>query len=504
MFTWMRTHQRTLMVVITFLTIISFVWLYSAHDPTQMQRDEVARMYDRNISSNDFQRAMRKFHLALSLGLVEYASLLSGGSEQGAVEFAVNTIIIEHEGGRLGLHPSDEQVAAAIMGIPAFQTGGKFDAAKYESIYQRDFAPNGFTRAEIDEIVRNSMMFDRIRATIDTVPVVTEADIAYFSRAFQPVSGAAIVFKTAEFAKSVAPTDAQIADYLKSNAAQFRTPEWRTARVVRFQLPAGADKLEGKAKIEAQQKVATASDEFSQQAVAIGFEKAAQAAGLKVETTLPFDRSGAVKTTPGVAPSADLSAPVQALAPAIFTLTPKTPVSRVIESGNEFLVAELVDITDSKEMTLEEARPLIVQTLTDSAARAALQKGVDEALASIRASLQSGKSFAEAAAAAGVQTTPFSNISLADESAPQEQLRYADAALVANENEISGFRPDMEGGYAVWVEKRAPIDQKTFGEQKKEMQDAILSQRQTVLFRDWLNTAAKDSGLTFANSDEQD
>lgn len=503
MFTWMRTHQRKLMLAITIVTCVSFVWLYSAHDPSRLQRDEVARIYGRNVSYTDFQRAMRKFHLALSLGLVDYASALSGGSEQGAAEFAINSMIIAHEGERLGLRPTDEQVAAAIMAMPAFQTGGQFDAAKYETIYQRDFAPNGFTRSEIDEIVRNSILFDRIRKSLDAAPAVTAADIAYFSRAFQPVSGAAIVFKTADYAKNAAPTDAQIADYLKLNAAQFLTPEWRTARFVRFQLPAGADKLEGKAKIEAQQKVATTSDEFSQQAAAIGLEKAAQAAGLRIETTLPFDRGGNIKPTPGLTPSADVTGPVQAIAPAVFALTPKAPVSRVIESGGEFLVAELVNTTDSKPMTLDEARPQIVQILTDTAARAALQKAVAETLGKIREGIHGGKTFAEAAASAGVRTTTFTNVSLVDESTPQDLRQYADAALVPNENEISGFRPDMDGGFAVWVGKRAPIDQKKFDEHRKDVEASILSQRQTVLFRDWLNTAAKDSGLFFANPNGQ-
>ncbi|MGH8046061.1 MAG: hypothetical protein ACREKL_02340, partial [Chthoniobacterales bacterium] len=99
----MRTHQRKLMLVITILTIVSFVWFYSDHDPSRLQNDEAVQIYNRKVSYNDFVRAQRKLGLALSLGLTDYASALSGGNEQNTVEFAVNALIIEHEGRALGL-----------------------------------------------------------------------------------------------------------------------------------------------------------------------------------------------------------------------------------------------------------------------------------------------------------------------------------------------------------------------------------------------------------------
>jgi SurA N-terminal domain/PPIC-type PPIASE domain len=502
MFTWMRTHQRKLMLVITILTIISFVWLYSDHDPTRMQKDEAVRMYDRNISYGDFQRAMRKLEVAIQLGLIDYASQLSGGSEEGAGEFAINSMLLEHEGRKLGILPDKEAVAQVITALPVFQAGGQFSWDKYEAFYQSNVAPRGFTKSEIDDVVRNSMIFDRLKKVLDSAPAVTDADVTFFSRAFQPVNGAAIVFELTDFTKDAAPTEQQIADFLKAHTAEFMTPEGRTVRFTRFALPADVDKLEGKAKIEAQQKVATASDDFAQQAAAVGFDQAAKNAGLKVETTPLFDRSGSIKPTPGLeTTTAAFADTARAIAPSAFTLTTKDPVSRVIESGKEFFVANLGDVTPSRPMTLEEARPQIVQQLTSVAAQAALDKAVTKSLADIRESLKSGKSFAEATTAAGVKTTPFSGISLANEATPADQRKYADAVRLVGENEVGGFRPDYGGGFAVWVEKRLPVDQKKFDENRSQIVSEILSQRQLVLFRDWLSTAQKASGLSFYNND---
>ena len=501
MFTWMRTHQRKLMLVITIIVIISFAFLYSVYDPKHFGgSDSYVRIYDRNISRSDFEHNARKFNLALALGLTDYASALSGGSDQGMADFAVNSIIIEQEGRKLGIKPTDDDILNAIKAMPTFQTGGQFDSTKYAMITQMALSPQGLSQIDLDNLVANSITFDRIKKMLDSVPAVTDAEVAYQSRVFQPVNGVAIAFDRAEFAKNVKITDAQIADFLKANAARFVTPEWRTARFVRFPLPTDASKLEGKAKIDAQQKVADASDAFATSAAAEGFDKAAKDAGLKVETTLPFDRSGNIKPIAGI-DAAAAAGPAQVLAPVVFTLSENSPVSGIIQNGNEFLVADLGEVTKPRPMTAEETRPTIVQQLTDTAAQAALDKAAAGALARLRDAVKSGKSFTEAAAAEGLKAQPFTNASFADETAPVDQRKYAYAARVLAENEVSGLNPEATGGFAIWLEKRLPIDQKQFDAHGKDYVSGMLEQRKIVLWQDWITTAQKEAGVSFGGSD---
>ena len=494
MFTWMRTHQRNLMLVITILTIISFIFFYSAADPKRLGSDVAVRLYDRNISMTDFEFKERKFALALGLGLSDYASQLSAGGEMGSGAFAVNSAIIEHEGRALGIRPTSGEIQNAITAMESFQTNGQFDPAKYSAFLQTMVTPRGFTQADIDSTVANSLVFDRIKKMLDSAPALTEAEIASYGRIFQPANGAAVLFESANFAKDVKVTDDQIAAFFKANAARFAKPEYRVARFVRFPLPAGTDKLEGKAKIDAQQKVADASDKFATQAAADGFGKAAQAAGLKVETTLPFDQAGTVKDISGMN-TASVAGPTQALAPQVFTLSAKSPVSGVIESGNEFLVAELGEVTPSVAMTAEEARPAIVRELTETAAQAAVDKAAATAIAILRDAVKSGQPFAQAAAAAGLKSVPFANASVVSETTPNDQRKYVSAARALNDNEITGFNREPGGGYAVWIEKRLPADPKKADEQRKEIISSILASRQNVLWLDWIATAQKNAGL---------
>lgn len=498
MFTWMRTHQRTLMLVITILTIASFVWFYSDYDHTRLQPDEVLRIYDRNVSYNDFQRQMRKLGLAIRLGLTDYASALSGGNEQNAGEFAVNAMIVEHEGRKLGLVPEDDAVENAIAAMPTFQTDGQFDPQKYDLVFQLAFAPQGFTHRDLDDIVRNSLTFDRIRKLLDTAPANTDVDTKRVTRVFQPVNGMAVLFDREDYAKNAAPTAEQVDEYFKANSERLVMPEWRTAKYVRFPLPADIDKLEGKAKIDAQQKVATASEDFATKAVAVGFDKAAQEAGLKVETAPPFSATGAIKPTPGLdSTTVAANTPVQALAPAVFALSEKDPVTGVLQSGNEFLVADLGTVEPQRPMTLEEARPEITQELTARAAATAMQKAVEDGVAKIRAGLKAGKPFAEAAQ--GFKTKPFSNILLVDEKATPEDRGYAVDTLQLEEGELGGAQPSVTGGFAVWLEKRQPVDKKTYDEQSAQYITSQLEQRRELLWRDWIATAQQDSGVQFSD-----
>ncbi len=501
MFTLMRTHQRKLWLAITILLIVSFISFYSVTDRTHLGTGNIARVYGKELSTADFQREARKFQLTLALGLTEYASALGAtGSEESYADFVINKIIVDHQGRALGIQPGDKEIEAAIAALPAFQTGGQFDyEGKYKPFLATFLGPQGFTELEIQELVRSSLILKRIKQSLDSVPAVTEGELAHVARVFQPVTGLAVLFDRATYAAQVKLTEEQIAAAFKAGADRFVKPELRTVRYVTFPLPAEAQKLEGKAKIDAQQKVADASDAFANSAAAEGFDKAAKAAGLTVKTTLPFDARGQIAALKDFAALGDVSVtgPVSAIAPAAFVLTKKSPVTSVLQSGDEFLVAELADITPSRAMTLEEARPDITRELTDAAAKVALDQAAAAAIAKLRDVAKSGQSVAAAANAAGLKTETFANLLLTDEAAPAEQRRYAEAALVLNDGEISGFRSEPAGGYAVWLEKRGPADEKTAAAKQAELAAGILAQRQNVLWIEWIRAAQKAAGAPF-------
>jgi hypothetical protein len=499
MFNWMRTHQRKLWLVITILTIVAFGVLYNRTPLENLGSNDFLQIYGKGVTKDQFERTERKYNLALALGLTQYASSLGGnGGQEAFADFALNSMIIDHQGRQLGIRPTDDEVAKAITALSVFQTNGQFDPTKYSKLSEAALTPQGFSDIDLQSLVRNSIIFDRIKQMIDSAPAVTDTNLANVRRALQPVTGLAVTFNNDDFTKNVKISDQQIADYFKANSAAFVTPEYRTVKFVRFALPDGSDKLQGKAKIDAEQKVADASDAFATRASSIGLEKAAAESNLKVDATLPFDRNGRMQGF------ADLMAnvaadPIQAVAPTTFTLTKEAPVSGVIENGAGFVVVELASVSPSHPMTLAEAKPKIVEQLTATAAAAALKNAANDAIAKLRAAAKSGQPMAQVAAAAGLHTDAFTNVSVADDKATEQQRMYADAVSYLQDGEVSGLRPSETGGYIVWLQGRGQLDEKKFADQRDMIVKSMLGRSQSILWQDWIESARKAADVRAAS-----
>jgi len=501
MFNLMRTHQRWLMVLITLLTIVAFIFLYNTTQLEQLPSDAILRVYGKDYSITDIQRIGRKFPLALGLGLTQYANTLDRTSGmEGGLDFVINTIILENEGKRLGIVPTEQQIKDAITSLPAFQTGGQFDPAKYNRVLSENLGPRGFTMADIEDMVRNWLVLQRVEAILDTVPTASPVEVEFQDRAFRPATGVAVVFNRADYLDQVKITDQDIEAFYTVGQDNYVTPEKRTVRYVRFALPAEAKNLEQKEKLAEQQKIADAADQFVEAAVKTSFDKAASDAGLIVQTSLPFDSAGNVDNPQGLSPQdlQEISGPVHAIAAPAFTLSENNPVSSVIQDGDDFLVIDLASVTPAEQQTLEQARPQIVEELKETFSQAKLEEAADAALEKIREAMKAGKTFAEAAAEAGVKTEPFTDVAPLDDQASPESRAFADAATTVKEGEISGFVPTETGGFVVWLEKRAPADEKAFAERRDQIEDFVVARKQSILLYEWLRGSAEAAGLSLA------
>lgn len=488
------------MLLITVLVIVSFVWLFNAPQFEQASELSVARIYGRDVSATQIEKDERMLRLALALGLSDFATTLEGTnfSQAGAVDFVLNTMIIRHEGKELGIIPTDKQVEDAIKKLPTFQTNGAFDPNKYQMFVQNALAPRGFVPKHVDDLIRDTIILDEITKVIDAAPTATEPEIAALNRAFQPATGQAVIFSRADFVPKAKVTDEEVDALYTVATSRFITPEWRSAKYVRFQLPADAASLEGPAKIEAQQRLGDEASKFSEDAAVNGFDKAAADAGYKIEVTLPFDRQGTVKDLAGLEGNlAALRGPAAALAPTLFTLTETSPVSGVIVDGNDFLVAQLDETTPARQLSLEEARPLIVPELTAIAAQNLLEETAAETLEKLRAGLKDGKSFADLVAEAGLKTASFTNVAPLDEAATEEQRQMADATTSLRDGEISGVLPHPDGGMFVWLEKRSDADPAQLAERHEQIEAYILSRKRSILFYEWLMWAREKAELQF-------
>ncbi len=508
MFVWMRSHMRKLMLAITILTIVAFTFLYNPAEMDDLNATKFATIYGRSLSLAQVQREARTYQLAIALGLTEYVETLdglTGESDPGA--FVFNTMIIAHEAKALGISPTDSEIADAISKIPAFQTNGQYDQTKYDQFAVQFLAPNGLSPAELEDVVRNSLRLARIEAILASAPTTSTAELEFNARYFQEATGAAVVFQRQKFFDQASASEADIKTFYDANTFRLRTPELRTAEIVTFSLPAAEADLKDKARIEALQKVANASAKFATATQEKSFAEAAKDAELPIETTLPFDASGRIVPPTGTTETTtNLSDPVVAkIAPTAFTLSETSPVSGVLQDGDSFHIINLTSVIPEREKTLEEATPEITADLRNLEAETMLEAQADDALAAIRADLAAGKSLADAVKPFPMaELKPFESVSVTTESASPELRSYAQDTVQLKDGEITGLTIETWGAYAVYLEKRAAIEEAVLAENRDQIAEFIRTRKGNIILFEWLEAATKRSGLNFPGEAQDD
>ena len=473
----LRKNQRVLMLIVAILTIVAFIWLYNPANTRKLGTNTVATIYGRNLSQADIEREVKSFQLALALGQFQLLEDLGGmgQDENRALEqFVWNRLVIQHQARDLGIEPTDSQVADRIRNIPAFQVNGQFDAGKYKAFVAEQLGPRGFTEVQLENVIRDALRAERLKTVV----------------IFQKVSAEVVRFDLAATAVPSELTDEELKTFFGQNQPTLIMPETRSVDYVRFAIPEGGKPLEGREKVDALQKVADAASAFSEQASSGSFESAASTAGLTIQRTPEFDRSGA--------PRSSGDADLKNFAPAVFMLTEKNPVSDVIQSGDVFFVLKLAKLSPQRPLTMDEVRPIAAKQLGARKAERALREKADAALAKVREAIAAGKPFSDAAASAGLQVQSFNDLLPNDPKLSAREREIVAATLLMQPGQFSGMIPAADGGFAVYLSSRAPIDQADLAK-KPELASRILESKRHLLFLTWLASARDAAKIQVAS-----
>jgi peptidyl-prolyl cis-trans isomerase D len=496
MITILRKNQRVLMLVIAVLTIIAFIWLYNPADTQKLGTNAVATVYGRKVSQADVEREIKNYQLALALGQFSLLDNLGGmvqDENKALDEFIWNLLVMHHEAKELGVEPTDSQIADRIRAIRSFQTNGQFDSAKYKTFILEQLGPRGFTELQLENVIRDTLRVEHIKAIVSSPTAVSDAEFRETAHVLQKFSAQVLRFPLASVANSTNVTEEEVKDFYRQYGPALSMPESRVVEYVKFALAPGGKTLEGREKVEALQKLADDATAFSEQAAASSFEKAASAAGLTVQTTPEFDRSGSTTAANDV-----LAPDLKNLATAAFLLTEKNPVSDVIQSGDNFFVLKLAKINPQRPLTIEEVRPMAEKQLGARKAERLLRESAGPAIAKIRESMSAGMSFSDAAAAAGVPVKSFNDLDPSGENLSPEEQGIAAATLLMEPGQFSGMIPDADGGFAVYLSERAPLAAAALA-RKPELVARMLESKRRLLFQTWLSAARDAAKITVAS-----
>jgi len=504
-----RKNQRGLMLIIAVLTIIAFIFLYNRGPLDDIAATRSPKIYGQVLSPGALERQAKNYQLTLALGQYDLVSKLGGTGEDQAAsmsEFVWNLLILRHQARVLGVEPTDQQVADRIKTIPVFQTANQFDPIKYSAFLREQLAPRGFSERQLEEVVRDALRLEKIEAIVESPVAVGDKEVRETARVLQPVTAEYLRFSAEDAAKGIRIAPEDVAGYFERNQSNLNTRETRAVRYVAFALPEGS-KLEGRAKVDALQKLADQATKFADSLAGTSFDQAAGASGLTVRSTPAFDRQGTLMEAPQV--KAEDAAQIQsilakiapkevvaAVAPAAFILPAVGKVSDIVQSGDAFYIVELSGLSPARPLTLAEATPAIEARLRETKAEQALRSSGEEKIKALRAAVASGKKFAEAAGEAGLKVESLNNLAPMGDTLTPEQRRVVSSTLALKDGELSAFETAPWGGLCVYLQSRGPLPDAELAAKREEIRQSLLENKRSLLFAEWLRICREDANIS--------
>jgi hypothetical protein len=481
-----RKNQQFLMTIVVIVVIVCFVWLYNRTNLSQIGSNDVLSMYGRVVQRAEIDRQASGYRLALALGLTDFVRDLGGlgDNEETAIsDYIINLLIVQHQAQELGVQPSDDAVLEAIKSLAPLQTDGAFDPAKYSSFVQDQLSPRGLTERQLEEIVRDSLRVQALQHIITSPVAIGEGEIRYASRIYQPVTAQVIHFDLENFMKDVSVTPEEVSAFYEQNRQMMRAGETRSVSYVVFKLPESDQKLAGKDRANALEKLAdkvVAAGKSIRDGIAQGLDFSTVAGKqalhpLKVDS---LERDGSQKGKDAGLPDTVVTG--------AFRLRKTGDVSDVIQDGNSFYIVSVEGISPSRQLELADVQEKITTRLKSEKASKAAAAAATKTLAQIQSALKAGKTFADAVKAAGVKVEPLTDITPADPKNTEEQQSLAQATLSLKDGELGPLQAAPWGAFSIYLEKRTPLTDAQWKEHEPEISKKLLSRDQDLLFEEWL------------------
>jgi len=500
----LRKHRNWLMIVIAILAL-PFCIYFVKSDPGAIRSDEFARMYGRKISLIEARRDAGLFQLADFLQLSDLTGALAPGHgefNQRAPSFIINLTVLRHEAEQLGIEPAESELIDEIKKFPGLQGQSGFDPAKYDQVERNVLPSLGFTDEQLRELARDQISLKRIKQIVGSAVTLPESEAkSSYEQLYGKNFVTVVRVKASDLAKDIKVSDDEIKKYYETHKSELKTEPKRKVEFVRLALNDEQKKLKDKARVDALQKLADSANNVSQALVDGGdFHQTAAKYQLPIETTGEFTSSE---------PDPKLKADSQ-LNQAAFKLTQQDPTSDPVQSADGFAIMHLVSFVEARQLTLDEAKPKVVDAIkADRSREIATTKG-RQAADSLKNALKSGKPLPVALKEAGGlkadKLEPFMLADDMDKKNPQEKPtnEAADTVIVKNmasalhPGEVSDFAPWIDGGVIVILDKRESPDPAKYQETKTKMEERYLKTAREYVFEEWLRDRQRNADLVFA------
>jgi len=507
----LRKNQKALWIVIALLCI-PFVFYFSNSQVGPIGSNQFGKIYGRAIPIAEFQRSARLFNLARDLGLYTFLQdMVSGARSENEAysDFTWNLLVLQHEAERLGIRPSSAEIVNVVRNLRPFQGQTGFDITKYTEFTQNVLPSLGFTEADIEELVANSLALQRVKDLVGSgVQMPAAESKENYERAYGKLDVTVVRLRSADLAKDIQIGEEDIAKYYEAHKTELKSDEKRSVALVSFSLDEEQKKLAGKERVDVLQKLADRANDFNQALLEKGavFDQLAVKFQLPIQTTGQFTR---------LAPDPLLNSNPQ-LAAAAFQLTAEDPNSDAVQSADGFFILHLNAINPAKPSSLEEAKAKIVEALKNQRVRELVTSKATEVKQKIADALKSGAPLGAALQQTGMAAEKIPPFAPADPPAarsepgkeappePADLQTIKGAVVELNPGDVTDGLPTPDGAVVAVLEKREQPEAAVYEAGKQMFESRFLHQKQGVAFYEWLRERRREAGVQMNAAAEVD
>lgn len=228
---WLKWSLAIVVVAFVVLYIPSFMDDQAAVGASP--NEVLASVEGREVTAGQYQRRFQTQMAAYQQaygGNISQQLLRQLGIERQILQQMVDEQAALAEAERQGIRVSDQELAAQIFAIPAFQENGRFiGEQRYEQVLRTQ--PTPMTKSEFEENLRRSMMIDKLRAALTDWMSVPDAEVEREYRQRNERVKLQVVALTADrFRDKVTVTDADVAAHYEAHKAEYRVGERRKIR----------------------------------------------------------------------------------------------------------------------------------------------------------------------------------------------------------------------------------------------------------------------------------
>jgi len=476
--------------------------------------------------------------------------LLGGASQEGApVQFFASRMILRDAREQFGVHPSDQEVQDYVRGMSAFQTPpavpspgatGEFDQQRYNKFIHDVLGGFGMVERDFHELIRDMLATDKLREIIGGgLSIDRELAEAMLVLNAQQVAVGVAPLDLNAIREGIQPDDETLKTYWETIKEAYQTEQ----RIKVSYLLIGPDYPEEEPPAEEADETDETDEEDSEDSdEATDEEEKAAEEEEKAERRTQAEREFKIAVdefltrlreqeganlesllephgwtlastdwfTATTLPEAleplktrGTSARRQ-VADYLFALRtgpdPLAPFTSAIAVGeDQYLIARLDELEEAREKTFEEARETVLERYVDEKTREAAEQKVEETTAALKASIEAGKSFSEAATEAGLEPRELGPFAVSDSLDDEPNARQIfQAAAIANPGEFAEPIYLEDKVLLVRVESRQIIKDDNRGQQVDSYGNRYRDNHRNDAFAAWLAQRVAEAQVTVA------